>query len=376
MFAVQDAVAKESSALVDPFRAGQTDNSPVAIDPWAAADPIATPANFSALLGAGSASQASRTILVADESPSEPATLLEQPSLPSEKQKLGQAPEDFSHQFLRQESVLLKPGEWRLDTGVNYTVFDHNYTNLGIIDVNGQSQIVALDSRIARRLLMAPLDLRFGICEQVQGFVDVPFGWSNIEDGYAGFDDFENKAGIGDVSAGVSWQIRKSCGRSSDPDIIATFAFTAPTADVNPLQGILDPPNTLLGQGFWFGAWNVLFIHTIDPVVVFYGFGSRHAITREYYDWDVRYGDQYIYRAGLGFSVNERVTLSTSVIGSYITAPQLQGRHIEGLSMEPISMRFGATIINACSGHIWDPFVEIGMTPDSPNARIGLTYTF
>ena len=124
-------------------------------------------------------------------------------------------------------------------------------------------------------------------------------------------------------SAFRGWSTRAG-GRSYDPDVIATFGVTAPTADVNPLQGILEPPNTMLGQGFWYGSWNVIFIHTVDPLIVFYGFGSRHGGERESEGLNITPGSQYNYRGGLGFAVNERVTLSACVIGSYITDPWLE----------------------------------------------------
>ncbi len=299
-----------------------------------------------------------------------------QPNIPTEQQKLGEAPEDYSHQFLRQESVLLRPGDWQLDIGINYTVFDHNYTNLAVGGSGGSSSVVPVDSRFTSRLLLMPLDFRYGFLDRLQLFANVPFGWSNTENAFFGFDEFSNKGGIGDVTGGLSYLVCKGRGHSYQPDVIATLACTAPTADVSPLQGILEPPNTLLGQGFWFGSWNVLFVHTIDPVIIFYGFGSRHALMREYHGYDVRYGDQYMYRGGMGFAVNERVTLSASVTGSYITDPRLDGQRIAGLAMEPVSMRFGATIARPACLRYWDPFVEIGLTDDAPNSRVGMTFTY
>jgi hypothetical protein len=65
----------------------------------------------------------------------------------------------------------------------------------------------------------------------------------------------------------------------------------------------------------------VLFVHTVDPVILFYGFGSRHGFTTESEGFQVHPGDQYYYRAGLGFAVNEKLTLSSSLTGWYIADP-------------------------------------------------------
>jgi hypothetical protein len=290
---------------------------------------------------------------------------------PAADQKYGEQPPDRSHEFLRKQDVLLRPGQWQFDVGLQYLIFTHDYTQLG----QSGNLISAIDSRLTRRLLVAPLDVRYGISDRLQAFADVPFGWSNTENSYPGFDDFVNQGGIGDITAGLNWLVHKSCGCSCDPDVIATFSLTAPAANVSPLQGILEPPNTMLGTGFFYGSWNVLFIHTVDPVILFYGFGSRHGLSREFEGFDIHPGDQYYYRAGMGFAVNEKITLSSSLTGWYITDPYLDNVRIAGLAMEPITLRFAATIARPCERYI-EPFVELGMTPDAPDARVGLTFTF
>ena len=108
------------------------------------------------------------------------------------------------------------------------------------------------------------------------------------------------------------------------------------------------------------------FIHTVDPVVLFYGFGSRHGLDREYDGFDITPGSEDDHRAGLGFAVNERLTLSTAVTGIYVTDPSLDQTQIPGLAMEPITLRFAATLARPCDRLI-EPFVELGLTPDAPN---------
>jgi hypothetical protein len=306
----------------------------------------------------------------------------QQPNAPSNQtpppadQQYGEKPQDRTQEFLRQDSVLLKEGQWQFDVGFSYLTFDHNFTQLLVQTSGGNVVAVSpLDSRQTVRLMTTPLGVRYGITDRLQAFAIVPFGWSNTEVSYPGSESFVNEGGIGDVSAGVSWLVRKSCGCPYDPDIIATFGVTAPTANVNPLQGILEPPNTLLGTGFWYGYWNVTFVHTIDPIVLFYGFGSRHGLNREYDGFDIAPGAQYYYRVGMGFAVNERITLSSALIGNYVTDPSLNGVQVPGLAMEPITLRFAATIARPCD-RLVEPFVEFGLTPDAPNARVGVTFTY
>ena len=58
----------------------------------------------------------------------------------SDQEKFGVAPEDNSREFLRQESVLLKPCQWQFDIGLNYTIFDHRFTDIVVPTPTGTSR--------------------------------------------------------------------------------------------------------------------------------------------------------------------------------------------------------------------------------------------
>ena len=181
-----------------------------------------------------------------------------------------------------------------------------------------------------------PLAVRYGLNDRVQLFANAPVGWAGLEVSTEGTDDFFNNGGIGDTSAGATILVQKSDGRSCCPDILATFGFTAPTGRTNGLVGILESPGTSLGQGFWAGYWNVLAIHTYDPVIVFYGVGSRHFFTKDIMGIPAKPGDQYLYQLGTGFGINERITFSTTFIGYYITEASVNNRFVEGTTLEPL----------------------------------------
>ena len=87
-----------------------------------------------------------------------------------------------------------------------------------------------------------------------------------------------------------------------------------------------------------------MFIHRYDPVIVFYGGGIRHLFEREFNGVLFSPGEQILYQFGVGFSVNDRVTLSTAFQGFYITYTQLDNVTVPGTNLEPISLRFAATI--------------------------------
>jgi hypothetical protein len=284
-------------------------------------------------------------------------------------QKIGEAPPDTSLQFLREQTVLLKPCEWQMDVGLSYLIFDNQFT-----DVTPDGHLV--QDRLRRRLLLMPLEIRYGLYERVQLFANAPFGWANTEISRVGIAQFDNNGGIGDTNAGATFLIRKSNGCSYSPDVLATFGVTAPTGNGNALVNLLVSPSLTLGQGFWAGFWNVLLIHKYDPVVVFYGVGSRHYVERDVAGFTgTKPGDQYIYQFGTGFALNERITLSTMFFGSYITDARLNDQVLDGTILEPMYVRF-ATTITRPNKRIFEPFVEIGLTDDSANARVGMTWTF
>ena len=309
---------------------------------------------------------------LADETPAATASASD-PNQPAQtigqEDRLGRAPEDRSLQFLRQVTVLLEPGQWQFDIGIDYTLFETDFTDI-------VPPGVLAETRVRQRLLTMPMEFRYGLTSQAQAFVAVPLGWVNTEIARLGFDRFDNDGGIGDVQAGVTLLLRRSSGYGSDPDVTATFAFTAPTGAASVLEALLGNPTSTLGGGFWAASWNVLAIHSYDPVVLFYGAGSRHRFARTFEGVDVNPGIQFRYQMGLGFAVNESITLSTTFLGQYITEPELDGARLAGLILEPMRLRFAATIANGRHANLVEPFAEVGLTNDAPSMRIGVTWTF
>ena len=265
----------------------------------------------------------------------------------------------------------MKQGQWQLDVGFNYLIIDHPFTQL---TVSG-STISAVDSLLRRRLMLVPIDVRYGLTDCMQLFANVPFGWTNTETASFESDNFLNQGGIGDTDFGFSYMLHKSGGQSCDPDIIATFDVTAPTGKGSFYDALFLSPQLTLGQGLWAASWNVLFIHTYDPVIFFYGFGTRHPFAREFDGQDVVPGAQYNYKAGVGFAVNEHVTFSTMLYGAYIAEPLVNGERVKGDMLEPIYLRFAVTIATKCH-RIVEPFVNIGLTDDSANTIFGVTFTY
>lgn len=54
-------------------------------------------------------------------------------------------------------------------------------------------------------------------------------------------------------------------------------------------------------------------------------------------------GDRINYYAGMGFAVNDRLSLSTKVFGSHEFEYKINGESINGSSKDPFSIGFGVS---------------------------------
>lgn len=287
----------------------------------------------------------------------------------AEAEKIGEEPpEDNSLQFLRADTVLLKPGEFQFDYGFNYTKFD---TDFPLLISAGMGLVTVADAEFRIREFEVPLEVRYGLARRVQLFLNVPFGWANTELTLPGYEEFENDGGIGDVSFGGTFLLREHC--ADKPDAILTLAATAPTGNDPFSPGGLSPSAPSLGGGSWSLASNLLFIQNYDPVVVFYGFGTRQYFLTDIAGVNFRPGGEYNYQMGVGFAVNSNITFSTRFNGAYVTEARLAGERIIGTIQEPMTLTLAMTV--AKCKKLVEPFIDFGLTDDAVDARFGITWT-
>jgi hypothetical protein len=285
-------------------------------------------------------------------------------------EKLGDAPPTNSLAFLRQQALLLDPGKCQFDWGLTYSVFNANFS-LPIVDHSGNIVGVA-NERERLRLMTIPFAVRYGVCPGVQAYINAPLGWSNSELSTDNGDSITNNfGGLGDLSAGFSFQLMKACGAWC-PDVIGSLGFVAPTGHATFATSLL-ASNSALGQGFWDITTNVIAVHTIDPVLFYYGAGYVHRFENSIDGINVNPGEEFDYLFGVGFAVNPWVTVSGTLFGSNITRYGANGVSLPGTDQDPIRFRISVTMVK--DQRICEPFAEIAMTPDSPS-RVGITFTY
>jgi hypothetical protein len=286
-------------------------------------------------------------------------------------EKLGDAPTSSTLEFLRQEAILLKPGEHQVDWGLSYSVYNLNAA-LPVVNKSGDIVGVA-NERIRLQLMTIPFAVRYGLCDGLQAYVNLPLGWSNDETTTdTGESHTNNFVSMGDISAGLNYQIMKGCG-AYVPDVIASLGFIAPTGHATFATSLL-APNSALGQGFWDITASILAVHTIDPVIFYYGAGYVHRFDASFgNNLDVDPGQEFDYVFGVGFAANPWVVVSGTFIGNYLTRYGVNGVSLPGSDLDLMRFRVSVTMVK--DKHIIEPYGEIGMTPDSPS-RVGITFTY
>ncbi|MGE4001648.1 MAG: hypothetical protein AB7I48_15650 [Planctomycetaceae bacterium] len=287
----------------------------------------------------------------------------------------GEEIENSKLRFLRSQTVLLQPGEFQFDVSMQYV--DDKFDYLTVQNTNGLTQIAETEQR--QRLLLVPLQLRFGVCEFTQAFVNVPFGWADSEVSFLGADTHNDQGGIGDVSAGIVKQI--IVGNDYYPSVLTTFAFSSPTGDQE-FETVLAAPGSTLGEGFWSASAGLTFLQDYDPLVLFYGGGFRYRFQRKFDGlYQVDPGNQFYYRMGIGFAVNPNLTLSASYDGSFISEAEINGEDVGGSVREPMHIRLAATInrrdlsCSHASVKTIEPFVAFGLNDDAIDTLLGISWT-
>ncbi len=278
-------------------------------------------------------------------------------------QNYGEAPVDRTPQFLRSVSPLLRQGQWQFDMGLVYGLQENHGPTLG-----GPGPV--LDRlEIRQRNWFVPLAVRYGLTDRAQLFINAPVGFSDTEISDS-FDDISGgDFGFGDITFGGTFLLCQDSCRSKST--VLTLRGAAPTnTNVNPL--VINSSG--LGNGVWNVGADLLVIRSWDPLVLFYGAGYTYNFGERFANRNVDLGHQVFYNLGVGFAANERITLSTAFLGSYVTETKVDGVYLPGSDIEPSRIRLAATIAHNC--RLVEPFVNFGVTDSAPGMEAGVIWTY
>ena len=263
--------------------------------------------------------------------------------------------------YLRGATVLRSPGEIEV-----YYSFDYKRAR------SENYVLEAFSNEIVNRTLYkftSHIGVTAGLFEDFEGWVDIPFSYLTMEDVEGQFFHASNdNFNIGDISAGLNYQLLRE--RTNFPAITTSLSVSAPTGD-SPYQTF---PNGAVasGNGHWIISPSIGFVSTVDPIVLFYGLGYDHYFPTMYNGTEYSSGDRINYYAGMGFTVNDRLSLSTKVFGSHEFEYKINGESINGSSKDPFSIGFGVSY-RIGNNLIVYPNVSIGANDDAPDFDAGFT---
>jgi len=275
---------------------------------------------------------------------------------------LGQPPPDNSLQFLRGETVLLKPGDIQLEYGFFYSTLQNRF-----VEPDGFGGLVEVES--IDRSLVAPLTMRVGLSEDIQlsGTVPVGFSYVEIEDPF--FEEQSTLFTVGDIVLGANAILGR--GNDEAPDILGGLNFIIPTDDGRSGVGGLQPA---LGSGFFGVGWNLTAIRSYDPAVFFASVGHTHLFKRHLSGGEVQPGEFIDYSFGMSFAINDEVTLNGEVIGGFQFDTEFDGVEIPNSSNEPISLRL-SVIRTVTPEYFIEPSLQFGLTDDASTVLLGVSFT-
>lgn len=263
--------------------------------------------------------------------------------------------------FLRESTVLLKPGEFQFDGSLSY-LYD--------------KQANALTER---QVFLTPT-LRVGLLDGLEGFVQVPFGWSQRElEQLADRTTFdlrlgiqrptEDQFGLGDVAFGLKYLL--TAEDEDWPDLVAALTVRAPTA-TGPAPDVINNLVAPLGNGRWLVTGGLTFIRSYDPAVLFGGIDYTYASDGQLNGATISGGDIFGYNFGLGFAINDQLTLSGQFLGAYQTTTRRNGVAVIG-EREPMALRSSITFRFSKNQYL-EPSVTYGLNSDAVDTVLNLSF--
>lgn len=258
--------------------------------------------------------------------------------------------------FLRRETVLLAPGEFQGEASLTY-----------LRDRDERTQ------NVRREVSLVP-SLRAGLLiTGLEGSISLPITWAQREF-LAGTSqatlrtETTDSFGIGDLRANLKYQVVREHGLW--PDIIASVGFRAPTGEEPDPR---DANAVAIGGGRWETSATLTFVRTFDPAVLFGSIGYTHLFDADIRGVEYSGGSGIDYSFGLGFAINDQITLSGQFFGAYQNEVDVNNRTIPLSSREPMSLRSSLTYRFSRNQYI-EPSIIYGINDDATDTVIGLSF--
>lgn len=227
------------------------------------------------------------------------------------------------------------------------------------------------------RSFRATTTLRYGITNDVELALSVPYFASQRRTNAFNQTIVRNRSGLGDISV----QASANLWREGEwyPGAALSLGLSIPTGDapydlVNLRAGNIPTDPLALNQssGHWVPRGTVQFFKTVDPLILFFGVGADYALPKTFSGTKIEPGYRITYNMGFGFAVSERSTLGVSFNGALSERLKVGGVPVANSVNELLTARF--TLIQRVGQDFWlEPAVTLGLTDDAPDAAFSLS---
>lgn len=268
--------------------------------------------------------------------------------------------EDIRQVFLRDSTILLKPGQFEGEGTLSYL-----RQEMDSIDSLFASNL----RRFQRRLTQMQFGLRYSPAErfEISATLPVIYGEQQLVM-LDGTSHHRQISGLGDFTLGVKWQaLRENAHR---PDAVFSVNVIAPTGRSPYRSSVADFG---LGNGHWAVGAGLQLVRTYDPVVVFGGVDYTHYFAEDEDGGSIEPGGLFSYNLGFGFALNDQLSLSTQFAGSVQAEGHTHAANVRLPSRESMVLRMAMTARLSPQSYL-EPAVAWGLSDDSPDYQLSLSY--
>jgi len=282
----------------------------------------------------------------------------------TEAENYGQEKKEPPLDFLAGSAVLLKPGAFEVELGAGYTQARARTAQAGYFE---RSNTVARQWEFS-------LSMRTGLWKEAEGWVSLPYTYSYVKE-VAGNEQTRssNDATVGDIPFGLQQTLFAESAHF--PSVTLSLAVSLPTGSKKYRQKEniwLDPLDN--GSGHWTISPGLTFTRTIDPAILFWGVYYHHAFERTIDGYNVRPGWGASGYLGVGFGLNDRLSLGARIVRAYYSEMEADGAKVEGSEMEPMILSLSASY-RAWENWVMTPYITFGLNDDAPSSILGIRTT-
>lgn len=264
--------------------------------------------------------------------------------------------------ILKAEKVLLGRSKWEVSVGLSFSTDEDDVLAFREGD---EGVVIGLEEQTQYALAMNTR-LDYGITDDLEAYVNLPLVYKERERTFEGSSDSDSATGLGDISVGLKYQIKRET--ATWPDIMLSLDVLTPSGE-DPYE--ISANDVPLGNGHWETGFGVSVVKSSDPAVLFGGLGYSHSFSRDVKGNKIEPGYDINFNFGAVFAMNNQLSLMFQTAGSYSPAVEVDG-HSVGSSSVPILFETGLTYVISKTMYV-DMDVGLGMTDDASDSVIGLS---